>query len=516
MEPFKINDNTELILGPPGTGKTTTLLNRVSDLLARGVHPSKIAYVSFTRMAAEEARNRAIEKFPNFVDADMTGFKTLHAMAYRYLGCNNNLMFNRKHAYQFGKSIGQYIGGISVQDDSDSMVKMSKGTQMMFSNNYSRCCLIDQRDGWRKTIDMGIEVAWIEQDYFNTQYDTYRKENDIYDFTDMLECFAPNAHKMSYEWIIVDEAQDLMALQWQVVQGLSKNAKGVIVAGDDDQAIYQWSGAAVDIFLDLEFSKKTVLDKSYRLPKKVFDVANSISARISDRYEKEWTPRNENGMVSTVYNFEEVNLAEGQWLILVRNNALIAGICNYLKTQGFNYWSKQDAPFDEHLVRDIRSWETLRAGGHITLNAAIRVYSRMRVGQGYKRGFKELPQLPRNEHVTLKSLQETGGLKTTEPWYDAFTAEEPDQVEYMRKILRSGEKLSRPRIIVSTIHSIKGGEADNVLLYLDMSRRTAQMAETRVDEEARVFYVGVTRARHKLFLMHGPFENKYRISLKNG
>jgi len=511
MEPFRLNSNTELVLGPPGTGKTTTLLNRVQDLMSNGVHPNRIAYVSFTRKAAEEARDRAIERFPSFIDSDMTGFKTLHAMAYRYLGCNNDLMFNRKHAYLFGKSIGQYIGGISVQDDDDRTQKMSKGTQMMFSNNYSRCCLMDQNEGWRKTIDMGAEVSWIEQDYFNSQYSNYRTENDIYDFTDLLECFAPNAHKMGYEWIIVDEAQDLMALQWEVVRGLAKNATGVIVAGDDDQAIYQWSGAAVDIFLSLEHSRKTVLDKSYRLPKKVFEVANNITSRIKNRYDKEWTPRNENGQVSTVYNMEEVKLSEGEWLILVRNNALIPGICDYLKTQGYNYWSKMKPPFDENLVRDIRCWETMRAGGAITLNQARRVYARMRVGAGYKRGFKELPDFPRDERVTLELLLKQGGLKTDAPWHEAFTGEEPDELEYMRKILRSGEKLSKPRIVVSTIHSIKGGEADNVLLYLDMSRRTAQMAETRKDEEARVFYVGVTRARKKLFLMHGPFEIKYRI-----
>lgn len=505
---FYLNPNTELVLGPPGTGKTTTLLNRIDGLLKQGVNPQKIAYVSFTRKAAHEARDRALEKFTQYSEEQFSGFRTLHAMAYWNLGVSNNLMFNRRHAAAFGKEIGYYVGGISVQDD-DNVSAMSKGTQMMFCNNYARCCIIPQEEGWRRTHDMGVEVTWVEQAHFNKKYEQYKKEHSIYDFTDLLEEF--NGINLGYEWVIVDEAQDLMALQWHVVRGLCEGATGTIVAGDDDQAIYQWSGAAVDIFMSLEHNKRTVLDHSYRLPKEVFKVANGISSKITNRYPKEWTPRNEQGSVERVYNINNLDLSKGQWLILVRNNSLIKGICDYLRSQGLNYWSKKYQPFDKDLVRDIRVWELLRAGGQTNLTSARRVYTRMRVGKGFRRGFKELKELNNRDPVTLASLKKNGGLLTDSVWYDAFSGEDQEELEYMRKILRSGEKLTAPRIIVSTIHSIKGGEADNVLLYLDMSKRTARMADTRTDEEHRVFYVGVTRARNNLYLMYGPYENKYSL-----
>ena len=73
-----------IVLGPPGTGKTTFLLEKVEDSLEQGTDPESIAYLAFTKKAATEALNRAVEKFM-FEPDDLPYFRTIHSLCYRQL-----------------------------------------------------------------------------------------------------------------------------------------------------------------------------------------------------------------------------------------------------------------------------------------------------------------------------------------------------------------------------------------------------------------------------------------------
>ena len=81
----KLHKRTIKIYGPPGTGKTYTLIERIlKKYLKKGVHPEKIAFISFTNKAVNTAIERALNAFPQYTLENFTRFKTLHKYCRRY------------------------------------------------------------------------------------------------------------------------------------------------------------------------------------------------------------------------------------------------------------------------------------------------------------------------------------------------------------------------------------------------------------------------------------------------
>ena len=103
------------------------------------------------------------------------------------------------------------------------------------------------------------------------------------------------------------------------------------------------------------------------------------------------------------------------------------------------------------------------------------------------------------------------GIDEMDTWYEIFNSD-PEQILYIRQMLSNKEKLSQDaRVKLSTIHSAKGGEADNVLLILDNTdkiREGIEKSPEKADEEHRVWYVGVTRTKQNLYIMTAKREDR--------
>ena len=86
------------------------------------------------------------------------------------------------------------------------------------------------------------------------------------------------------------------------------------------------------------------------------------------------------------------------------------------------------------------------------------------------------------------------------------------QRRYIESLVASGEDLNKPaRIKVSTIHSVKGEESENVILFTDLERIIYESAQVNKDTEHRLFFVGVTRAKNKLYITNQDSEYQYNI-----
>ena len=98
-------EKINIIMGPPGTGKTENLLRIVDRELKEGTAPDRIAFVSFTNKATDEARDRAKAKF-NLTDNDFPFFCTLHAFGKRQLGFTKSEVMDKQDYREFADKYG--------------------------------------------------------------------------------------------------------------------------------------------------------------------------------------------------------------------------------------------------------------------------------------------------------------------------------------------------------------------------------------------------------------------------
>lgn len=483
--------NPEIVLGPPGCGKTTRLLALVEEEMARGVPPDRVGYLAFTRRAASEAAERARTKF-GLRESDLPFFRTIHSLCFQALGLSSADVLQGDRLEQFGDWLRVPVSG-KMSMEEGSTFGFKDGDRCLHMDNLARVRCIPLRQQYEEDYD---GLSWAMVEHVSRGLAEYKRAHHLIDYTDMLEMFASSTWSARLEVLFVDEVQDLSLLQWRVVEKLAETCRRVVVAGDDDQAIYRWAGAAVDRFVSMPGAAQ-VLDQSWRVPVLVQNMASEAVEQISQRRPKAWRPRAEAGVVRRVQTFSQAP-TDGDVLVLARNTCFLRDLERELRADGIVYELRGRPSISPTMLGAVQTWERLRRGETVRADDARRVYEYMTAGRGYLRGHKKLPGLEPDDEVTLASLRESRGLSTDAIWHEALDRIPQSERTYIVAALRRGESLRRPRVRLSTIHGAKGGEADNVILLRDVAWRTYQMAEQWPDDEHRTWYVGITRARQTL------------------
>ncbi len=507
-------EQRKLLLGPPGCGKTHRLISEVEMELARGTRPDEIAVFSFTRKAVEEARDRACARF-NLQPKDLPWFRTLHSAGMRMLGLAATQIMTQADWRNFGRGLGLDIIGTNDHSAKDGMIiaQTVGGDKYVaaIERSIMRCIPLEQEfsemNDWSMSWPMLLKVE-AELAYFKSTYNKFS-------FVDMInEVVVQELQGPRLKLLVVDEAQDLTPLQWRMVELLAERADRVIFAGDDDQAIHRWAGVNVKLFMESSRNIE-VLSQSFRLPKPVYDVCVSLSARIRNRLPKEFHPAEHEGSVSRVIGPRNLDLSTGRWMVLARTNSYVQDWAQRLRKDGYMFKLYGRNSVDPKVSSAIKGWRALQRGEALPL-AAIKALYEMLPKQGdaaaVKRGStKLLEALSPMESYDYDYLVSAVGLIAPQQ-LDALRVLNlgETEAEYIRGLERRGEDISgEPRITVSTGHAAKGGEEDNVAV--DLSSTKACVNTAFPDDEHRLAYVMGSRAKKHLCFVHTDKDYRYVV-----
>ena len=198
-------------------------------------------------------------------------------------------------------------------------------------------------------------------------------------------------------------------------------------------------------------------------------------------------------------------------MILTRTNKMMERLREHLYDLNLRFDSKAQELLPNKMLSAYRTWIRLNQGASVSKDEVKDLWDYLTVKQGHLvRGYAGGKTLETIDSINIEGLREHHGLRAAGGWETLNFPE--SSKDYIRTILKNGDDLMKPaRIKLSTIHSVKGEECDNVVLFTDLERIIYESAQKDSDPEHRTFFVGITRAKEKLFVTNQDYEYQYNI-----
>lgn len=524
------------VFGPPGTGKTT-YLTRQAERAAKRYGGGAVLVASLTRAAAAEVAGRN-----SSIPAENVG--TLHAHAFRLLD-RPAVADVPEGLREWNEWIGRkqptlvIQAGLALRPDEAPMEWHgydSDGDEMLGTMNIYRARQVP-REMWPTRVRR-----------FAARWDEWKEQAGRIDFTEMIERCVESEPFPPYapEVLMLDEAQDFSRLEMALALKWGESCREMVIVGDPDQNLYTWRGSDARAFTSWEADGEIVLEQSYRVPGAVHRLATRWITMLEDRRPVEYRPRDEEGLVRQ----DPFTWADPEPLLnrLIRDeregrSAMVLASCGYMLKPLIVALRRQGIPFHNPYRRSQGAWNPLRYADRVlafmrprkdTWESEARLWTWPEVAKwieplrakgvlkiGAKSFVKARAENDRfgdraKEPIDLGTLLELFEDEHHEPLFDAdpgwwfghLLGTQRDRFDYQRSVLRSrGARalIEDPKVIVGTIHSVKGGEADSVYIWPDLSPQGYWEGwMTRGEGKAaivRQFYVAMTRARHTLTLL---------------
>lgn len=569
-----------LVLAGPGSGKTAVITERTRILIEEyGIDPRKILVITFTKAAAKEMKERFLKKGSE--TATGVNFGTFHAVffkilkyAYHYSASN---IIREEERRQFFQEIIEQLE-LEIEDQKEfiegieSEISLVKGERMAIETYDSVNCS-------KENFQMIYQA-----------YETKLRQANRIDFDDMLLlCYELLKERkdilafwqQQYEYILIDEFQDINLVQYKIIQMLAKPQDNLFIVGDDDQSIYQFRGAKPELMLNFEKdypkTKRILLNCNYRSVKQIVDGALQVVENNKKRFSKQLTAVRGEGeailqqtfpdlltqnrtVVEEILTYHSKGMKYREMAVLFRTNTQPRALIGQMLQYNIPFQMKDNIPslYEHWIAKDMFAYLSFAAGNRkrglflSIMNRPKRYLSREKLSD-LNVDFRKLKQCYTNQSYVIERIEkleyDLAILKKLTPYaairyirkaigYDSFLIEyanfrkikQEDLFEvldelqesakdfdsffawteyierYQEELKQQIEKQQRQDIEavqLVTFHGSKGLEYCNVWI-VDANEgitphHKALLLED-LEEERRMFYVAMTRARDKLHI----------------
>ena len=562
-----------LVLAGPGSGKTTVITHRIRHLIGEGADPSGILVVTFSRAAAAGMKQRFEKMCP--AKSGKVRFGTFHSVFFGILRQEEHITPADVISEEEKNGIIRKLVG-RMAPDRDSLEETEAAVREISLVRNERI-----------PIDLYYSSSFPEEMFreLYRAYDASLKSLGKIDLDDMaprvLNLFEEREDVLRrwqdrFTHVLVDEFQDIDALQYQAVKKLALPQNNLIAVGDDDQSIYRFRGAKPEIMLgffdDFPGARRIELEENYRSPAAVIEAAGRVVAENTGRFEKTWRAVSDASDRPRIIVFTDP-YAESRYLagmlskalaageditdraLLVRTNMQAAFFAQQLMENQipFTLKDKPSCIYDHWICEDFLAYMRLSEGVMRrkdllrVMNRPNRFISRdmltseeetlqdlireadgrgsvrrnilklahdlelirslppaaavhyIRKGMGYDdflAGYARQRDLKEEDlFLTADELEQSAaGMRSLAAWQD--------HMERWRARI-AGKGASGGGIVIATIHASKGLEFEEVFIP-DLNEgfipfRKARL-EADIEEERRLLYVGMTRAKRRLHL----------------
>jgi superfamily I DNA/RNA helicase len=472
-----------LVVAGPGTGKTLTMVRRIAWLVQKGVPPENILAVTFTNRAAREMKERTGSLLGDAASRIFIG--TFHLLGLRIIRENAGVDFTL----------------FSREEQADLLKTLIKGTTRTVQQTLERISRI------KNFLEDGVD--------FKTVLDAYRaamEQRNALDFDDLIrvpiELLQEDGLRQTYrdrfKYIIVDEYQDINEAQYRMLRLLTNESSNICAVGDSDQAIYSFRGADLGNFLNFERdfpgAARIILTQNYRSSGTIVSAAESVVKKNQKRIVKQVVATRDKGGPVLLFSVPDDRAEAAE---IIDKIALRMGGMTH---EAASLSSRDDAGAGSYRFSDIavvyRTNAQARALEEAFSASGIPYQVIGKPGAGQRREAEE----------TLAFLRTLAGA--------------PEGTEQARSRQNNAESrlLSEadffdPRadaVALMTMHMAKGLEFRTVFIAGcedGLVPCTIMKDDVDLEEERRLFYVGMTRAKEELVFLHARHRFLYGQSL---
>jgi len=562
-----------LIVAGAGSGKTKTLTSRLLNLLKNGAEPSSIIAITFTNKAAEEMRDRVYKLISSQVDKLKSENLQTYKLKNLFIGTFHSLgaRILRKDGKFFGRTIGftiydsddslRVIKGIIKNFNLDTKKYSAPQLQRKFSAIKSE--LVDLTGDLADSYDVTIKALFNE-------YELALKNNNAFDFDDLIEKVVRlfreqeevfKKYQKEIKHVLVDEYQDINTAQYYFVRFLAQSHNNISVVGDDQQSIYKFRFSDFRNFLNFDRdwpdAKVVLLEQNYRSTGNIIKAASAVVANNKFQRPKTlWTEKSDGELIKIIEHensdFEAIYVATlinsklnfsnnkpASVGILYRTNSqsraieqsLIENEIKYRIFGGLRFYERKE-------IKDIVSG--LRYGLNPSDSVSLERLEKNFNKKIYLEFKKNLPQKSEN----ISPLEAIGYIIKTSDYFGYLERsylnfkERRENIEELMNFAANfnnlGDFLERVSLLgpldkndsaqtadvhvnLMTIHLAKGLEFDEVFVIGCneglLPHQMSYSSDDEIEEERRLMYVAMTRARNNLYLnfYHLPSRFLYEI-----